>query len=122
MWILCSEHSSVHKPLRANSLSQQLQDIPKILKHKKDAIAFERVGRNVTYIQELPPSVYDRLSSDYRVKMNSLLKSLLKLDPQERMSFPEFFEFVEDLVHSKIEVVNILHGTSGKIMYDRGVT
>ena len=54
--------------------------------------------------------------------MNSLLKSLLKLDPQERMSFPEFFEFVEDLVNSKIEIVNLLRGTSGKIMYDRGMT
>jgi serine/threonine protein kinase len=100
----------------------QLQDIPKILKHKKDAIAFERVGRNVNYIQELPASVNDRLSADYRVKMNRLLKHLLKLDPQERMNFHEFFEFVEDLVHSKIEVVNLLQGTSGKIIYDRGMT
>ena len=97
----------------------QLQDIPKILKHKKDAIAFERVGRNVNYINELPVSVNDRLSADYREKMNNLLKHLLKLDPQERMNFHEFFEFVEDLVHSKIEVVNLLQGTSGKIMYDR---
>ena len=53
--------------------------------------------------------------------MNNLLKHLLKLDPQERMNFHEFFEFVEDLVHSKIEVVNLLQGTSGKIMYDRGM-
>ena len=101
---------------------QQLQDIPKILKHKKDAIAFERSGRNVTYIQELPASVHDRLSPDYRVKMNQLLKHLLKLDAQERMNFPEFFEFVEDLVTSKIEVINLLQGTSGKIIYEGGMT
>ena len=54
--------------------------------------------------------------------MNALLKSLLKLDPQERMSFPDFFEFVDDLVTSKIEVVNLLTGTSGKILYDSGMT
>jgi hypothetical protein len=104
------------------SLSKQLQDIPKILKHKKDAIAFERLGGRVNYIPELPPSVYDRFSGDYRAKMNTLLKSLLKLDPQERMSFPDFFEFVDDLVTSKIEVMNLLTGTSGKILYDSGMT
>ena len=80
------------------------------------------MGRNVNYIQELPSSVNDRLSPDYRAKMNRLLKHLLKLDPQERMNFHEFFEFVEDLVHSKIEVVNLLQGTSGKIIYDGGMT
>ena len=66
--------------------------------------------------------MYGRLSAEYRVKMNSLLKSLLKLDPQERMSFPEFFEFADDLVNSKIEVVNLLTGTSGKIIYGSGMT
>ena len=65
--------------------------------------------------------MYDRFSADYRIKMNTLLKHMLKLDPQERMTFLEFFEFVEDLVHSKIEVINLLQGTSGKIMYDGGM-
>ena len=43
---------------------QQLQDIPRILKHKGDAIAFERVphSRKINYILELPPSVNDRFS------------------------------------------------------------
>ncbi len=54
--------------------------------------------------------------------MNTLLVHLLKLDPQERMNFPEFFEFVDDLVSSKIEVVNLLQGTSGKIIYDTSMT
>lgn len=54
--------------------------------------------------------------------MNRLLKHLLKLDPQERMNFHEFFDFVEDLVHSKIEVINLLHGTSKKIIYEGGMT
>ena len=92
------------------------------MKHKKDAIAFERSGRSVMYIYELPQSVHDRLSPDYRSKMNGLLKQLLKLDPQDRMNFPEFFEFVEDLIHHKIEVINLLQGTSHKIIYDGGMT
>ena len=100
-----------------------MQDLPKIFKHKKDAIAFERVAhRNINFIYELPASVYDRLSPDYRAKMNTLLVHMLKLDPQERMSFPEFFEFVDDLVLSKIEVVNLLQGTSTKISYDTSMT
>lgn len=43
---------------------QQLQDIPRILKHKGDAIAFERVphSRKINYINELPAVVNDRLS------------------------------------------------------------
>jgi len=43
---------------------QQLQDIPRILKHKGDAIAFERVShsRKVNYVMELPSEVNNRLS------------------------------------------------------------
>lgn len=42
---------------------QQLQDIPRILKHKGDAIAFERApNRKINYIYELPSTVNDRLS------------------------------------------------------------
>ena len=50
--------------MHGDSLMQQLQDIPRILKHKGDAIAFERVplSRKVNYICELPPSVNSRLS------------------------------------------------------------
>jgi hypothetical protein len=58
---------SVFCTLRADYLlcfvSQQLQDIPRILRHKGDAIAFERAAnRKVNYIYELPRSVNDRLS------------------------------------------------------------
>lgn len=38
------------------------------------------------------------------------------------MTFPEFFEFVDDLITSKVEVVNLLHGTSFKIIYDPNMT
>lgn len=43
---------------------QQLQDIPRILKHKGDAIAFERVlhSRKINYVMELPSEVNSRLS------------------------------------------------------------
>ena len=58
----------------------------------------------------------------YRKKMNDLLRSLLKLDPKERMTFPEFFEFVDDLIKAKVEVINLLHGTSFKIIYDPNMT
>ena len=109
-----SPSPSLSKTCNFSSPLQQIQDIPKILKHKKDAIAFERVGRNVKYIQELPASVNDRLSADYRDEMNHLLKHLLKLDPQERMNFDELFMFVDDLVFVKNEVMNLLQGTSGK--------
>ncbi len=58
----------------------------------------------------------------YRGQMNRLLSSLLKLDPAERMTFPEFFDFVDDLITSKVEVVNLLHGTTFKIIYDPNMT
>ena len=47
-----------------DSLMQQLQDIPRILRYKGDAIAFERVphSRKINYIRELPPSVNSRYS------------------------------------------------------------
>ena len=54
--------------------------------------------------------------------MNRLLKDLLKLDASERMTFPEFFEFVDDLITSKVEVINLLHGTSLKIIFDPNMT
>ena len=102
---------------------QQLQDIPHILKRKGDAIAFERAhGRKVNYIHELPSSVNTRLSEPFQEKMNTLLRELLKLDPTERMTFLELFEFVDDLITSKVEVTNLLHGTSFKIIFDPHLT
>lgn len=58
----------------------------------------------------------------FRQKMNSLLRALLKLDATERMTFPELFEFVDDLITSKVEVINLLHGTSFKIIFDPNMT
>ena len=57
----------------------------------------------------------------YKQKMNQLLVSLLKLDPLERMTFSEFFDFVDDLVKSKVEVINLLHGSSFKFMMEPGM-
>ena len=54
--------------------------------------------------------------------MNELLKEMLKLDPTERMTFPEFFDRVDDIITSKIEIVNLLHGTSHKIINDPNLT
>ena len=54
--------------------------------------------------------------------MNTLLRALLRLDPTERMTFPELFEFVDDLITSKVEVTNLLHGTSFKTIFDPNMT
>ena len=62
------------------------------------------------------------LARAFKQKINELLVSLLKLDPLERMTFPEFFDFVDDLMKSKVEVVNLLQGTSFKFMMDTAMT
>ena len=62
------------------------------------------------------------LCRPFKQKMNFLLSSLLKLDVFERMTFQEFFDFVDDLIKSKVEVVNLLHGTSFKFMMEQGMT
>ena len=54
----------------------------------------------------------------FRAKMNTFLQKMLKLDPIERMTFPQFFDEVDDMMKSKIEIVNLLHGTSHKIISD----
>lgn len=53
--------------------------------------------------------------------MNQLLVSLLKLDANERMNFDEFFTFVDDLMKSKVEVIDLLHGNSFKFMMEPGM-
>ena len=58
----------------------------------------------------------------FQAKMNELLKEMLKLDPSERMTFPQFFDTVDDIITSKIEIVNLLHGTSHKIINDPNLT
>ena len=59
--------------------------------------------------------------SPYKQKMNQLLVALLKSDPNERMTFDEFFDFIDDLIKSKVEVVNLLHGSSIKFMMEPGM-
>ena len=58
----------------------------------------------------------------FRDKMRGLLCSMLKLDPRERMTFPEFFETVDDIIRSKVEIINVLYGTSFKIISDPSLT
>ena len=58
----------------------------------------------------------------FQAKMNELLKKMLKLDPKERMTFSQFFNTVDDIIPSKIEIVNLLHGTSHKIISDPDLT
>lgn len=53
--------------------------------------------------------------------MNELLVALLKLDANERMTFDEFFSFVDDLMKSKVEIIDLLHGTSFKFMMEPGM-
>ena len=54
----------------------------------------------------------------FQAKMNTFLQKMLKLDSIERMTFPQFFDEVDDMMKSKIEIVNLLHGTSHKIISD----
>ena len=54
--------------------------------------------------------------------MNNLLRAMLKLDPPERMTFTEFYNAVDDIITSKIEIINLLHGTSMKVMNDPNLT
>ena len=58
----------------------------------------------------------------FREKMNNLLRAMLKLDPAERMTFNEFYTAVDDIITSKIEIVNLLHGTSMKVIMDSELT
>lgn len=100
----------------------QLQKILDYLSSKKDAIAFEVApSKKIIYIEELPLSVNARLSEPFRDQMNTLLRQMLKVDPRERISFPLFFDFVDDIITSKIEVFSLLHGTSLKIVFDPNV-
>ena len=46
---------------------------------------------------------------------------MLKVDARERMTFPVFFDFVDDIVTSKIEIIHLTHGTSFKILSDPNV-
>ena len=57
----------------------------------------------------------------FREEMHKLLVHMLKVDARERMTFPVFFDFVDDIVTSKIEIIHLTHGTSFKILSDPNV-
>ena len=71
--------------------------------------------------QYVSPFISIIVCRPFKQKMNQLLMSLLKLDPLERMTFPEFFDFTDDLIKSKVEVINLLHGTGFKFMMETGM-
>lgn len=47
---------------------------------------------------------------------------LLKLEPSERMTFQEFYDFVDDLIKSKLTVINSQDGVMVKIEFDKQLT
>ncbi len=54
--------------------------------------------------------------------ITDLLVGMLKWDEKERFSFPVFFEKVDDIIESKVELINLLHGTSLKFILDSSLT
>ena len=46
------------------------------------------------------------------------MNHVTKLTMPSMPSYPEFFDFVDDLIKSKVEVVNLLHGTAFKFMVE----
>ena len=77
--------------------------------------------------RELPPTgcappAYVCCHSYFKKKIEELLVKLLKLEPSERMTFQEFFEFVDDLIKSKLSVINLQDGVMCKIEFDKQLT
>ena len=60
--------------------------------------------------------------SYFKKKIEELLVKLLKLEPSERMTFQEFFDFVDDLIKSKLTVINLQDGIMCKIEFDKQLT
>ena len=46
---------------------------------------------------------------------------LMKLEPSDRMTFIEFFDFVDDLVKSKLTVINVQDGSVCKVEFDKNI-
>lgn len=75
--------------------------------------------------RELPtvyPPVISCYHSYFKKKIEELLVKLLKLEPSERMTFLEFFDFVDDLIKSKLTVINLQNGVMIKIEFDKMLT
>ena len=121
-------------------LFQNLQDILTVLEKKGDAIAHVRSSGVYCpkYIAEFSDDVEKRLSpwvtmlvwpvligcchSYFKKKIEELLVKLLKLEPSERMTFQEFFDFVDDLIKSKLTVINVQDGIMIKTEFDKQLT
>ncbi len=58
----------------------------------------------------------------YRKNMTQLLRGMLTVNPVNRMTFEKFFTFVENLASSKVEIINLLHGTSFMIICNSKMT
>lgn len=58
----------------------------------------------------------------FKKKIEELLVKLLKLEPSERMTFQEFYDFVDDLIKSKLTVINSQDGVMVKIEFDKQLT
>ncbi|XP_065893647.1 uncharacterized protein [Dysidea avara] len=101
-----------------------LQDILTILEKKGDHIAHVRSSGvyHPKYLTEFPSEVEPRLSPFFKKKMEELLVKLMKLEPSDRMTFIEFFDFVDDLVKSKLTVINVQDGSVCKVEFDKNIS
>ena len=57
-----------------------------------------------------PPSF-----SDFATEITDLLKSLLKVDAQQRLDFADFFARVEALTKNNIQVIDALSGATSRM-------
>ena len=56
---------------------------------------------------------------DFCVQVTTLLKELLKVHPEERLSFEEFFSRVEELTKNNVELIDAVFGDVQRVNLSR---
>ena len=104
------EHGFYHR------MQMTMQELLNVIRKKGTAIGVvvNPKGKPI-YIKELPEQTEDILTPEMKLTVSTMIREMLQVEPQLRMSTSRFLQSVDDVAVSKFRVISVHTGQQTKV-------
>ena len=108
--MLIGEHGFYHR------MQMTMQELLNVIRKKGTAIGVvvNPKGKPI-YIKELPEQTEDILNPEMKQTVSSMIREMLQVEPQLRMTTLRFLQNVDDIAVSKFKVISVHTGQQTKV-------
>ncbi|KAI6659341.1 Inhibitor of nuclear factor kappa-B kinase subunit beta-like [Oopsacas minuta] len=115
--VVVGEHGFYHR------MQMTMQELLNVIRKKGTAIGVvvNPKGKPI-YIKELPEQTEDILNPQMKQTVSSMIREMLQVEPQLRMTTSKFLQTVDDIAVSKFNVISVHTGQQTKVPINQEMT